>query len=129
MKAILIKYLPVFSLMLVLNLSFGMQKTPDAKNIDSEFPAIIPTPQNIFWGTEFYILPVNNTICYDAESANSFHWVEKLLNAAGKKSNSTEAEDCGNWKLSIDEQLKDELGEEGYKLKIDNAGVNIQSAT
>ncbi|QYA24856.1 family 20 glycosylhydrolase [Gramella sp. MT6] len=129
MNSKIIKYLPVFSIMLILNLSFGMQNQPDPKNIDSEFPAIIPTPQNIFWGTEFYILPVKNTICYNSESKNSIYWIEKLLNAAGSKAEFTEAENCGNWKLNIDPELEDEVGEEGYKLKIDDTGINIQSAT
>ena len=104
------------------------KQIPDPKNIDSEFPAIIPTPQNIIWGKEFYILPVNNTICYNTESKNSIHWIEKLLNATGKNADFTEAENCGNWKLIIDPELKEELGMEGYRLKIEDSGVSIKSA-
>ena len=129
MKSKLLKYFPFFSLILTLNFtSYGMQNKPDSKNMDSEFPAIIPTPQNIFWGTEFYILPVNNTICYNAESKNSIRWVEKLLKAVNSKADFSEAENCGNWKLNIDPNLQAELGEEGYKLSIDDSGVSINSA-
>ena len=128
MNSKLIKYLTFSSLILVLNFSYGMQYQPDPKDIDSEMPAIIPTPQNIVWGSGSYILPVENTICHNAESKNSVPWVEKLLDAAGKKADFTEGENCGNWKLNIDPELEDELGKEGYTLKIDDSGVNIKSA-
>lgn len=119
-----------FSLILMLNFSgFGMQNSSEPKNINSELSAIIPAPQNIKWGTEMYILPKKNNICYNTSSESSIHWIEKLLAAVNAGVDSKEGENCGNWKLNIDSKLKEELGEEGYQLKIDDAGISLKSAT
>ncbi len=119
-----------FSLVLMLNFSgFGMQNSSERKSIEDEIPAIIPAPQTVKWGSEMYILPKKNSICYTPKSKNSTQWIEKLMNAANAEFELKEGVDCGNWRLDIDSALKEQLGEEGYKLQINSSGISLESGT
>lgn len=94
-------------------------------------PAIIPLPLKMTWGEGNYKLPKENTICYTQGGEIASEWLEKLLANAGVNVNSTQSNDgtCGNWKIVKDANLQERLGEEGYLLDIDEAGVSLKAAT
>lgn len=130
MNSKLIERSILFSFILMLNFScFAMQNSPKTINTEDELPAIIPSPQKVNWGSKLYVLPQKNRICYNVESKNSIHWIEKLLTAVNAEAEFTEGENCGNWKLIIDSTLKEQLGEEGYLLQINSTGISLKSAT
>ncbi|WP_162431060.1 beta-N-acetylhexosaminidase [Christiangramia aestuarii] len=92
-------------------------------------PAIIPLPLSVEWGPAKYSIPSENKICYNAEAEASVKWVEKLLNGVNKDFEASEGKDCANWNLYIDPSLEKELGKEGYKLKVHEGGISMESAT
>lgn len=118
----------VFLILMMLSIScFSMQ---DISGLDSEnFPAIIPAPQHLVRGEKFFSIPKKNTICYDSESEKSVLWIKKLLAATKYDVALQEGENCGNWNLQINKNLHGDLGDEGYKLQVNAAGVHIISAT
>ncbi len=129
MSSNLIKYSFCIGLILLVTFSgFGMQVHPEQTDYN-EVPAIIPMPQNVKWGSTTYQIPENNIICYNNEAKNSAKWVKKLVNGAGVNVEVKDGGNCGNWKLSIEPDLKAELGEEGYQLEINTSGVSLKSAT
>ncbi|MCM4156294.1 beta-N-acetylhexosaminidase [Gramella sp. AN32] len=93
-----------------------------------EIPAIIPAPTEANWGSGQFIIPENNTICYNSGAKISAEWLQHLLQAAKINSEVTSGDTCGNWNIILDSSLQD-LGEEGYALSITNTGVSLKSAT
>ncbi|MCH4822456.1 beta-N-acetylhexosaminidase [Gramella lutea] len=117
------KYLICLGIALSLNLSgFGMQNS-------EETPSIIPMPQTLNWESGSYSIPNKNIICFNETAASSTKWIQKLLQAAGTKTELKEGDNCGNWNLQVDAGLKTDLGEEGYQLVINSSGISIKSAT
>ncbi|MUP45097.1 beta-N-acetylhexosaminidase [Gramella sp. BOM4] len=118
-------------LLMTLIMSFSvsaMQKSED-DSASKDKPAIIPLPQEVKWAEGTYQLPENNSICFNQAAKNSTKWVQKLVEASGKTVSLKQGENCGNWQLQVDPALRDQLGEEGYQLKISSSGINIKSAT
>jgi hexosaminidase len=122
------KFLAIFLIFFTQSSSgFSMQVTSDlgSKNL----PAIIPAPQHIEWGTEYFILPQKNSISYDSKSKNSAEWIKKLLSAAQYDVALEVGNGTGIWNLQINKMLQKDLGEEGYKLQVNASGIHIKSAT
>lgn len=105
-------------------------KGPDyANEEDNSEPAIIPLPANITWGNDSYEVPLINTICYNEGAEEAASWLNELLDAAGVDAGLSKGDACGNWQVTIDPGLEDDLGEEGYLLDINEDGVAMMSAT
>lgn len=119
----------MFSLFLVLFCSCsGWKNSPEIK-AESNPPSVIPLPQSITWGENMYAVPEENLICYSDGSETSAAWLQKLLTGAGIRADVTKGDNCGNWNISKDSSLEEELGEEGYVLDLDSAGFNLKAAT
>jgi hexosaminidase len=92
-------------------------------------PAVIPLPQSVEWGNEMYLIPQENTICYNAGGEEAAAWLERLLKAANAEVELSRGNTCGNWNIIADPALKQQLGEEGYIIDVTNEGVVLKSAT
>lgn len=92
-------------------------------------PAIIPLPQSAEWGNEMYLLPEENTLCYNAGGEEAAAWLERLLKAANMEVELSRGNACGNWNILADPALQQQLGVEGYALDITNEGVTLKAAT
>ena len=92
-------------------------------------PSIIPLPLSVEWRDNMYLVPEENNICYSKGGEKSAQWLKQLLKGANIKAESTAGDSCGNWNLIVDPALEEELGEEGYRLSINDSGVTIKSAT
>lgn len=129
MKSKINKFQVFYLLVILLNFScYATQALPE-KVKKEDIPAIIPAPQNVEWGTGYYNFPENLKVCYNTESKNSIQWLEKLLAVTKTKFEFNDGDDCGNWKISVDPELKEQLGEEGYQLEINTSGISLKSAT
>lgn len=102
-----------------------------AENIEAAGPppSMIPLPDSLSWGDNMYRVPQINTICYTKGGGSTAEWLEELLENAGRESEISEGQECGNWNIIKNTDLKEELGEEGYILEINNKGVRLESAT
>ncbi|WP_255702625.1 beta-N-acetylhexosaminidase [Antarcticibacterium sp. 1MA-6-2] len=92
-------------------------------------PSLIPAPQSLEWGDNMFRVPQENIICFNTGSETAAAWLQELLDSANKEVTITSGDACGNWNLTLDSQLEDELGEEGYTLNITNEIVEIKGAT
>lgn len=119
-----------FSLILVgiLTSCIGSSNLTEDKNF-TLIPAIIPQPASIKWAKGTYTLPENNIICYNQGSFKAANWASRLLRKAGLEVKTVKDENCGNFRISLIPKLKQNLGKEGYSLKISNDGIDLQSAT
>ncbi len=95
----------------------------------NEKPSIIPQPANISWQGEYYTLPQETTICYNASAEKMVPWLQKLLANTDTETQLSQDGNCEGFSLKIDNEWKSALGEEGYRLNIDDKGVHIESAT
>lgn len=95
----------------------------------SEHPPIIPKPLKAEWKNSEYNLPTEIKICYSADAEVSAKWLEHLLKNTSSEVQLSEGQNCGNFSLVLKENLKEKLGEEGYNLKVNNTGVELEAAT
>lgn len=94
-----------------------------------ETPAIIPQPVSVSWENANYMVPANNTICFNEEAEVAAGWLNQLLKNANINAGLVEEENCGNWRVLLNSSLKQSLGEEGYILDISENGVRLESGT
>lgn len=92
-------------------------------------PAIIPLPGSVEWGNELFLIPQENTICYNAGAVKAAGWLEKLLTSTNAEVQTTTGNTCGNWNIVADASLQEQLGEEGYILDVTDEGVSLKGAT
>ncbi len=96
---------------------------------ESRVPAIIPQPQEITWQEGEFILPERAVICYGPNAKTSAEWLQQLLLNTNTETYSMKGEDCRGFSLEIEESLKENLGAEGYELKIEDDKVSFTAAT
>lgn len=96
---------------------------------DGPPPSLIPLPDSLSWGDHMYRVPQTNSICFTEGGGRTAEWLEELLENSGRESEVSQGKECGNWNIIKNTELKEELGEEGYILEIDNNGVRLESAT
>lgn len=96
---------------------------------ESKQPAIIPLPVEISWKEGQYKIPEANKICFTEGGEKASSWLKELLRNAGLKVKVVKGAECGNWNIQLDADLTSELGEEGYKLEVDEQGVSIKSGS
>ncbi|MGA9326145.1 MAG: glycoside hydrolase family 20 zincin-like fold domain-containing protein, partial [Salegentibacter sp.] len=94
-----------------------------------EVPSIIPKPMKAEWKKGVFKLPTEITVCYNAGAATSADWLVKLQKSTSSEVKKAEGQNCGNFSMLINEELKEQLGEEGYKLSVNSKGVKMQAAT
>lgn len=92
-------------------------------------PSIIPLPQELEWKKEMYVIPEENIICYNRGAIKSALWLEKLLKAMDVKTQLSNGDNCGNWNITLDPSLVDQLGQEGYILEVNDDGAILKGAT
>ncbi|MDR9455776.1 MAG: beta-N-acetylhexosaminidase [Salegentibacter sp.] len=127
MKSHLLKKTILFLLITVLLSSCS--GSPEVIKAEGPPPSVIPLPQSVEWKDNMYLIPEVNHICYNNGGEKTAEWLQQLLKAANIESEINSGESCGNWNISIDSALQEELGEEGYTLEINDSGVTINSAT
>lgn len=116
----------IFALSVILSSCGKMPKEPILA--EGPPPAIIPLPQSVEWGDEMFLIPQENTICYNAGAEKAAGWLEKLLKTANTEVNLTSGNDCGNWNLILDASLEEQIGQEGYILDVTNEEVTLKGA-
>ncbi|WP_324720168.1 beta-N-acetylhexosaminidase [Salinimicrobium sp. HB62] len=104
-------------------------KSPEIISAEGAPPSIVPMPQSVEWKENMYLIPTQNKICFSEGGEKTAQWLRHLLKAANIEAESTSGRSCGNWNIVVDTALEEELGEEGYTLDINDAGVTITSAT
>ncbi|MFZ0490965.1 MAG: beta-N-acetylhexosaminidase, partial [Salegentibacter sp.] len=120
MKASLAHFLMIFAL--IMTASGNAQSQQDV-------PSIIPKPMKAEWKKGVFRLPSEVTVCYNSGAAASADWLVKLLKSTSSEVKKTEGQNCGNFSMLINDELKEQLGEEGYKLSVNSKGVKMQAAT
>lgn len=100
-----------------------------AQEVVVENPAIIPQPAEIEWKEGTFTLPERTVVCYNSEAKTSAAWLQQLLKNTNTKSFPMQGEDCLGFSLTIDENLKENLGDEGYQLDITHNKVILSAAT
>ena len=121
------RLLPILLFSLIAAGCSSYQPSEEEKLITSK--SIIPLPASVEWGSGVYKLPKKNVICYNESAEEAAHWMQELLQHTSSEAILTTGNSCGNINTSKDENLKDQLGEEGYLLEIDKDGISIKSAT
>ena len=91
--------------------------------------SVIPKPQEMVIGTEFFDLPTVNVICAGPGTGEASQWLQILLEKARLGSQIKQGNSCGSWNLLVDASLQEKLGEEGYTLEINSTGIFMQAAT
>ncbi len=94
-----------------------------------DVPSIIPKPMKAEWKKADYKLPSEITVCYNPAAATSAKWLVQLLKGTSSEVKKTEGQNCGNFSMLLNEELKEQLGEEGYKLSVTSKGVKMEAAT
>ncbi|WP_169578555.1 beta-N-acetylhexosaminidase [Salinimicrobium terrae] len=120
-----------FILLAIVVLSCGgteIIETPQPVALAEE-PALIPLPAQVTWKNGVYVIPSQNTICYQGEGLEASQWLNELLSKAGFAVSTQNFGNCGNWKIEQDASLANALGEEGYQLDITAEGVHLKAAS
>ena len=128
---IIIRKIPALAVMATLFFLSSCMDVQRAEPVVAEGnpPAIIPAPQSIEWGEHMFRIPEENIICYSEGNKAAGEWLKELLESTNSESQLTAGNNCGNWNLTTDPQLEEELGEEGYILDVTETGIEIKSAT
>jgi hexosaminidase len=101
----------------------------DILKIDPAGISIIPKPQDMILGTDYFTLPNINVICSNSEAGDSSEWLSELLSRAKLQTQINSGNSCGTWNLNVDTSLKKELGNEGYTLEINAQGIFMNAAS
>ena len=123
--------IPLRQLLIVLVLSMAAGCSV-FRPTEEELPlskSIIPLPASVDWGKGVYKLPTDNRICYNEEAEEAALWMQELLKQTSTNVSLAQGNSCGNINLVRTEALRSEVGEEGYLLEIDQAGISIRSGT
>lgn len=96
---------------------------------EEEIPAIIPQPATVEWKDEYFTFPDRMVICHNEEARKSAGWLKQLMDNTAIQSFSMTGEDCIGYNLTIDENLQENLGKEGYTLDISSSKIILKAAT
>ena len=112
-----------FELLVCACLLFAISSLADAS------VSILPKPKVLQLGKGGWIIPETSEICYSPGAHRSAKWLKKLT-ANITESHLQRMSNCksGAWRIELVPNLRT-LGDEGYKLKINNNGVSISSSS
>ncbi len=91
--------------------------------------SIIPQPAEVNLQEGSFLLPERAVVCYGPGAGKSAAWLQKLLGNTYVESYAMSGSDCVGFSLKIDETLKEDLGKEGYKLRITKDVVSFSAAS
>ncbi|MEQ9582665.1 MAG: beta-N-acetylhexosaminidase, partial [Arenibacter sp.] len=100
-----------------------------AISVRSQNTGIIPQPLKVYKGKGSFTIKSNTPIIADSANLENAHYLKELLIAEHQKELKINKGGGNGIILNLDPQLTEKLGDEGYKLKVDNSTISIFAGT
>ncbi|RAJ09043.1 beta-N-acetylhexosaminidase [Arenibacter echinorum] len=100
-----------------------------AISVRSQNTGIIPQPLKAYKGKGSFTIKSDTPIIADSANLENANYLKELLIAEHQKELKINKGGGNGIILNLDPQLAEELGDEGYKLKVDNSAISIFAGT